>query len=290
MERLVALDVGGTNVKYGVFHGETLLSQGQFPLDEQAPAEALLRQLTDFVQPLAPDILAVSMPGPMDYDRGLCLMRHKFPHLYGISLKDALTRAMPGLRCSFVHDGAAFAMGEMACGALRGYREALVVTLGTGLGYVRCHEGRLLMLPRLTPAQPMWCMPYRSGTAEDYVSGRAIGRRWAALSGHAATARDAAEAARSGNESALALLEDVGCMLGELLALRCAGQAVERIVVGGQVANALDLLLPGIRRMCSVPVCRAEHPANAALYGARLYAREDREAWFTITEEEASAC
>lgn len=290
MDECVALDVGGTNVKYGVFRGEALTAQGQFPLDEQAPAETLLRQLTDFVQPLFPDVLAVSMPGPMDYDRGLCLMRHKFPHLYDISLKDALTRAMPGLRCSFVHDGAAFAMGEMACGALRRCREAIAVTLGTGLGYVRCHEGRLLMLPCLPPAQPLWRTPYRDGKAEDYVSGRAIGRRWTALAGHAATARDAAEAARAGDESARMLMADVGCMLGELLAMRCAGQAVERIVVGGQVANALDLLLPGIRRMCSVPVCRAEHPANAALYGARLYAREGREAWFTITEEEASAC
>ena len=118
MTQAVVLDVGGTFVKYGVVTDGAIGETGQFPIRENGTAEEILSPILAFLTAHPAPRVAVSIPGPMDYPRGMSLMKHKFAAIYGVSLADWLGERLPGTEIVFVHDGVAFALGEMADGAL----------------------------------------------------------------------------------------------------------------------------------------------------------------------------
>ena len=277
MRDCVMLDIGGTYVKYGCArHGE-LIETGQFPIRERGSREEILRPILDFLRCRPAPLTAVSIPGPMDYEEGVSLMRHKFAALYGVSLKAEIGGVFPGSKIVFVHDGVAFVLGEMARGALAGCACAAGITLGTGLGFCLCLNGKALVRPTLTPLWPMWSAPFEGGTAEDFVSGRGVRRQWLEKTGTPLDVKEIADLARAGNDSARELFLKTGALLGRLINDHLKGclrgiSEVERVAVGGQIAKSLDLMLPALSRACSIPVVPALHLEDAALRGAYAYA------------------
>lgn len=113
---ILALDVGGTFVKYGTFvEGQGLIesSVGQFPMAESGNAVQIVNTLGRFLREHPADLVSVSIPGPMDYAHGTSLMKHKFVSLYGIPLDEALAPYLAGAPITFLHDGVSFLLGEM---------------------------------------------------------------------------------------------------------------------------------------------------------------------------------
>ena len=270
----VALDVGGTFVKYGVVRAGVIGETGQFPIRENGTAEEILGPILAFLTAHPAPRVAVSIPGPMDYPRGMSLMKHKFAAIYGVSLADWLGERLPGTDIVFVHDGVAFALGEMLDGALAGCGCAAGVMLGTGLGFALCRSGRVSVGPALTPAHPLWNAPYGEGIAEEAVSGRAMRRRWLAMGREALDVREIAQLAKEGDAQASALFEQTGEDLGRMLSAHLAAWPVERIAVGGQIARSWALMAPGYARACAIPALPAAHIGDAALRGALAYARQ----------------
>lgn len=271
----VVLDIGGTFVKYGAFAGGEICLRGQFPIREDGAAEEILVPILDFLLAHPAPRVAVSIPGPMDYLTGTSRMTHKFAALQGLSLKTWLESRLTGTRVVFVHDGVAYLLGEMAEGALRGCGCGAGVMLGTGLGFALGNHGRVLIRPEtMTPAYPLWNAPYHGATAEDFVSGRGIRRRYLALTGVRLDVHEIAALARAGDAPAAALLSETGAMLGEMLSAHLRSWPVEKIAIGGQIAKSWDLMAPAFAAACSIPAEPAAHIADAALRGAWLYARE----------------
>ncbi|MDD3412041.1 MAG: ROK family protein [Eubacteriales bacterium] len=286
MEECVALDIGGTFVKYGCFDQQGKMSApGLFPIRETGTKEEIVNAFTAFLRAHPARRVAVSMPGPMDYDAGASLMTHKFAALYGFSLKRAFEEALPGADVRFLHDGAAFLLGEMTDGNARGLDNAAGVMLGTGLGFVRCQGGRVLLrASTMTPVGPLWNAPFGEGTAEDYVSGRGIRRRYRALCGQERDVKEIAELARAGDPTARQLFAETGAMLGQMLREHLRQTPVERVVIGGQISKSLDLLLPELRAAYPGPVMQAAHPDDAALRGAYAYSLQGARLFAILNE------
>ena len=274
MTQAVVLDVGGTFVKYGVVRGGAIGETGQFPIRENGTAEEILGPILAFLTAHPAPRVAVSIPGPMDYPRGMSLMKHKFAAIYGVSLADWLGERLPGTEIVFVHDGVAFALGEMADGALAGCHCAAGVMLGTGLGFALCRAGRVLVGPAKTPAHPLWNAPYQGGIAEEAVSGRALRRRWRELGREALDVREIAQLANAGDAQAKMLFEQAGEDMGRMLGAHLDGRGVERIAVGGQIAKSWALMAPGFARACGIETVPAAHIGDAALRGAWAYAQK----------------
>ena len=73
-------------------------------------------------------------------------MTHKFRNIYGISLLDLLrtrTDVGPTMPVLFMHDVNAAMLGEMRCGNARGFANAALIALGTGLGFACCLDGEV---------------------------------------------------------------------------------------------------------------------------------------------------
>ena len=156
-----------------------------------------------------------------------------------------------GVPAFLINDARAFGLAELRLGAGRGASSMVGLTLGTGVGGVFAIDGRVqqghdgtageIGHQTIDPDGP-WCGCGNRGCLEAYARADQI----AAACG-TATAEEAVRAARAGDERALAGLVDVGRYLGIGIANMITVIAPDRIVLGGGVAAAGELLFAPIR-------------------------------------------
>ncbi len=283
---IAALDLGGTFIKGCVLdQNANLLTQPIcVPVASSAPAGQLTEMLSDAARQicLGQEIahVAVSTPGPFDYRRGAPMMNVKYASLYGVSLRPILRQAAglsESVPVSFLSDANAFLLGEHFFGAGRGCTALASITLGTGLGYSVMADGRVLTNENGRPYDVLAVDPHGEDMLETYASGTGLARSYLLASGQSKTAKEMAEC---GDELSLRLYNEMGRMLAEHLLPRMQKHHVKRLIVGGQVANAMPLFQPPLAAgLPEVEVVQAARPAEAALYGAAAYALEMAQPW-----------
>lgn len=270
---MLVLDVGGTFVKYALTDSAGRLlpdTVGQTPSDAQGSCEAFLAVLSRIIESAQAqqrvERACVCTPGPFDFEAGVSLMRHKFPALYGKSLRAPFEQA--GIDVSFLHDSTAFMLGEARDGVAQDMASPCCVMLGTGLGFAFMRGGRVCVNAQRGPAFSLWNMPYEGGIAEDYVSTRAIQGAY----GEALPVKTIAQRARQGDARAKQAFAGAGFHLSTLLGALIPRLGCDGFVLGGQIAKSADLF--GLR--LSVPWRVSQHLDDAALRGASAYAAQGR--------------
>lgn len=279
---ILALDMGGTSIKQALVDmaGEPLdASICPFADDSRSAMLQTLREAAAMgrAQALAVDCriirVGVACPGPFDFRLGISRMTHKWVGIQGVPLAPVLAEVLPGVPVSFLHDSTAFLLGEAFYGAARAAQSPAGVMLGTGFGYTYMQERRVCLDATLSPRVRLWCAPYRDGIVEDYVSRRAIRKRYADKAGEAARTpdvREIATRAAAGEPHALQTFAETGALLGDVLR-QCLPAECDLVVLGGQIAHAAPLLLPTARQVLPVALVPATHIADAALRGIGCY-------------------
>jgi glucokinase len=271
----IGLDVGGTKVlgvALAVDDPSTVLAEERVPTPEGG--QGLADTLLELAEGLGTGTgratsLGVGLPGLVDHSGTLLLGPH-LRHLRGLPLGALLSEAA-GFPVVVGNDANCAAVAERAVGAARGAQEALVVTLGTGIGAGIITGGHLLQGAHgfagepghmvVDPSGPP-CPCGKHGCWERFASGTGLARlaRDAANAGLLDAVVELAggdpddvrgehvtEAARSGDQGAL----DVVGELAHWIALGLANLAnvldPEVIVVGGGLVDAADLLLPEVQ-------------------------------------------
>ena len=309
---VIGVDVGGTKVVAGlvapdggvrrVAHRSTPGRRVDARMIEDALTEAVL-DAADGSPILAVGVAAagfVDAPGE----------RVRFaPHLpwRGEPVRDRLAERW-GTHVVLDNDANCAARAEWRYGAARGTRDALVITLGTGIGGGIILGGRVVRglngmagefghMQVVPDGYPCECG--RLGCWEQYSSGNALVRDARArigkeptlleelCNGHAEqlTGPMVTEAAEEGDLVAREVFAAVGDWLGVGVANLVAAFDPERVVVGGGVSAAGDRLLEPARRALQrslvggahreVPtLVRAELGNLAGLVGAAVLARE----------------
>ena len=199
--------------------------------------------------PLAGASLAV--PGPFDHEAGVSLMQHKLQYLYKKDLRAALAARFGFLtsRVLFLNDAAAYVLGEVGAGSLRGTSRSAGLTLGTGVGCAFIVDGRHVTSGSgVPPGGEIWNYPYAGGTVEDLISTRAIKAAYAARTGAEREVSAIAEAA-SADPDAGAVFENFGTALGNVLRDVIAPFQPERVMIGGGIARSAPLFLPATERV-----------------------------------------
>jgi len=156
-----------------------------------------------------------------------------------------------GLPVALINDARAFGLAELRLGAGRGASSMVALTLGTGVGGAFAVDGRIhlghdgtggeLGHQTIDPDGP-WCGCGNRGCVEAYARADQV----AAACG-TATAEEAVAAARAGDERALAGLDQVGRYLGIGISNAVVVISPDRIVIGGGMAAAGELLFAPIR-------------------------------------------
>ncbi len=280
--RVIALDVGGTSVKSAMVApgGHVIGKPSITPVDSSGESENILNTFAQIIrahlgESKASDLLGIALgfPGPFDYAAGICLIEgvEKYGAIYGLNMRDGLRARLDleELPILFRNDAEAAVVGEARYGAGRDYRRLIGVTLGTGCGSAFLVDG----LPvRSGPGVPPngWLYPvlFRGLRADDVFSRRGLEARLRSANATEHNVKNAAAAARAGDEKARQVFESFGADLGVFLNSFAVTFAAEAVLVLGRIAGAMDLFGPSLRQALSVPAVPGERGPDAALLGA----------------------
>lgn len=282
---VLVYDVGGSHVSAALCRqnppGLGPVSRSGSPLEINAETffqtlYSLGVQASDDLSQVAGAQLAV--PAPFDYETGISRMTHKLPCLYGVDLRDALATLF-GWRpeqVRFMHDSAAFLLGELTAGAARGAERAVGITLGTGIGSSFSVSGKVITNGfGIAPRGEIWNLSCGDGIVEDLLSARAIQREYERRTG---SNREVISIAASARDDAAACDTFIGFgrALGKALRTILSDFAPDVVALGGGISHAAHLFLPATKSELAGTAFRLEVSAmidHAALVGAAA-------AWF----------
>ena len=258
--RHLGLDLGATNVKWAVLEragdGWSVLERGQFPTSAADGADAVIERMADqavHARDTWPDLatVGVGIPGLFDAAEGIATFTPNLPPDWERRPVAGPIRARLGLPVRLINDARAFGLAELRLGAGRGCETMVGLALGTGVGGVVVVGGEVhfghdgtggeLGHQTLLPDGPP-CTCGNLGCLEAFAKADAV----AAACG-TATAEQAVAAAQAGDERAVAGLAEIGRWLGVGIANLIVVLTPDRVVLGGGVAGAGDLLIQPIR-------------------------------------------
>ena len=251
MTAAVGVDVGGTKC-LGVLLIDGLVKKelrrqtvdGAALIDDVA---AMMLELAAEATGLAPTF-GIGIAGLVDRNGVL----RESPHLSLDSRANVaeLLAAKVGTKVAVDNDATTAALAEWTLGAGRGAHNVACVSLGTGIGIGLIVDGRLVHgangyageLGHMTVERngPM-CACGGQGCWELFASGSALS---AAANNAGFRPESLAEAARSGEASALAVIDNFADQVCIGLASIVYALDPELIVIGGGVATVADLLIP----------------------------------------------
>jgi len=288
--RRLGLDVGGTNIKLALLEDDAVVETRQAPtLSEDGGPDAVLDRIAALgASTGAVDSVGVALPGLFDEDGVALLLPNLYGDWVGRAVREPLERRF-GQAVALVNDGHAFALAEARVGAARGSRVAICVVCGTGVGGGLVVGGKLhlgvsdrageighhtviLDGPR--------CECGNDGCLETVAGARAIAR-----DAGRASFDEVVPAARAGDARAVEALARAARLIGTAVANLTIFLAPERVVIGGGVAEAGDLLLGPLREtvhrragnvapLDRIELVRATLGSHAGAIGAALFASE----------------
>jgi len=284
--RALGLDLGGTNIKLALLEDGRLVEQRETPtLSHEGDPAAVLRRIVELGRSVGPvDSVGVALPGLFDGDGVVVLL----PNLYGAwtgTPARALLKEGFKQQVRLLNDGHAFALAESTLGAGRNAATVMCIVCGTGIGGGLVLDGRLHLGPdrragefghHTVDKNGPTCECGNRGCLELYAGARAI-----AKSAGAQSFDEVVSKARVGDEAASRVLGRAGELIGLAIANVLIFLAPDRVVVGGGVAEAGELLLDPLRASIArharvapldqIGVVPAELGPGAGAIGAALW-------------------
>ena len=295
--RHLGLDLGGTLLKWAVVESTggswVRLATDRLPTRLDAGADGLVDQLAETAAAAAAawgpiSSVGLGIPGRYDAAGGRVVMTPNIPVPWaGTRVTERLEPAVH-VPVHLVNDARAFTLAELRLGAGRGAQTLVGITLGTGVGGGFAIGGRLYLgrdgaggeigHQTIDPDGPL-CNCGNRGCVEAFARADVI----AATCG-APSVEEAVRAAAGGDARALDGLAQVGRYLGIGIANVVTILTPDRVVIGGGVAAAGELIFGPIRaeldrrvRMtgsASVELVPAELGTWAGAIGAAIHGAE----------------
>ena len=197
----------------------------------------------------------VGLPGPIDRRTGTVGSAVIMPGWAGLPAPETLARRL-GLRVQVDNDATLGALAEASFGAGRGFSDIVYVRLGSGVGAGlvlggKLHYGAAGLAGEIghvqVRADGAVCRCGNRGCLETIAGESAIRALLRPTRGHEVTRRDVLELVAAGDLGAIRVVNDAGRAIGRVLADLCNAVNPEAVVVGGELGEAGEPLLSGIR-------------------------------------------
>ena len=269
------VDIGGTTIKLGLFTTAGKLVE-KFAIPTKSGEQLLPSVAKAIIDKLAEiglttnDLhgVGVGVPGPVNED-GVVLIGVNIGWLEPVAVESDLSALLNGTVIYVTNDANIAAVGEMWQGAAKGVNSAIMFTLGTGVGGGVIVNGEVINgcngsggeighLVAVTEGGAQ-CGCGKTGCLETVTSATGIVRMAKELLTTSDTssslrslatveAKDVFDAAKTGDELALAVVDRVGFYLGLAAANLAATTNPEVFIFGGGVSYAGAILLDAIRK------------------------------------------
>lgn len=298
--RHLGLDLGGTNIKWVVVERDVgewrSLDRDQVATPTADGPDAVVARLAAVgleAVGRCPGVstVGIGVAGLYDPAAGTTRFLVNFPGGWdGTPVAGPIGDAL-GLPACLINDARAFGLAELRLGAGRGASSMIGLTLGTGIGGVIVVDGRVhqghdgtageIGHQTIEPDGP-WCGCGNRGCLEAFARADQI----AAACG-TATAEEAVVRARAGDVRAMDGIAQVGRYLGIGIANMVSVISPDKVVLGGGISAAADLLLGPIRdelrrrvhttSLDEVEIVTAELGTWAGAIGAAIHGAEAAE-------------
>jgi glucokinase len=249
--RRLGLDLGGTNIKRVVLDGDDIVERDSEPTRSDEGVAAVLDRLARLAREAGPVAsVGVALPGLFDTDGRAVLLPNLHGDWVGRPIAEPLAAALDR-PVRLINDGHAFALAEARIGAARGAEDVLCIVCGTGIGGGLVIGGRLHLGVENRAGEvghhtvvedgPL-CGCGNRGCLETLAGARAI-----AAAAEQPSFDDVVSFAHRGDERALEAIRRAAAYIGIAIANLTIFIVPQRIVVGGGVAEAGELLLDPLR-------------------------------------------
>jgi glucokinase len=262
--RHLGLDLGATNLKWAVVEHAgsawSTVDRASVPTWLEVPPEDVPAAVTAQLVEMAAAAVArcgpvssigIGVPGLYDPEAGTVRFLVNVPGPWAGHPVAGPVATAAGVPAFLINDARAFGLAELRVGAARGASSMIGLTLGTGVGGVLAVDGRVHLghdgtageigHQTIDPDGP-WCGCGNRGCLEAYCRADQL----AAMCG-TTTAEDAVRAAEAGDARALQGFADWGRYLGIGIASMITVISPDKVVLGGGVAQAGNLVLDPIR-------------------------------------------
>lgn len=313
MTKRIGIDVGGTNVKIALVDGEgKIIYSNSVPTYAQMGYEYTVNNIKQAIRDLMKETntdakeiegIGFDFPGQVDYKTGVVKLAPNIPGWINVPIAQMIeeefnipTRIDNDVRCA--------ALGELKFGAGKGCENFVCITVGTGIGSGLVINGQLVRGAANAAGEighiklqmnggPI-CGCGDTGCLEAFASGPSIVamaqeylkggkstkfREMAGADGEI-TPYIVAKAAEAGDPVAKRIFEIVGTYIGMGLVSVINLLNPEKVIIGGGVAAAGDLLLDPIKKTIkeramvvagnSVEIVPAELGNSAGVIGASM--------------------
>jgi len=299
---IIGIDLGGTNIKAALIDRKfkikaaKVLSTNKFNSQEN-----LTRGIIGIVKSLSvengikqKDILGIGLglPGPVDSCRGLVHFLPNIPGWKNVALAGIL-KSKIGVPVFIDNDAKLMTQAEYNFGRAKAAKNALCMTLGTGVGGGLILDGKLFR-GRDNAAGEIGHLPINlsgplcncGGTAclEAYVGNKRIAAKAKKVFGRDISLEELSRLAKRNHKLALGIWLEAGKQLGKALSGVVNLLNLDVVVIGGGVAQAGEILFKQIRKTIRgqsmsvqagrVKVLKARLGNNAGLIGAAILVKE----------------
>ncbi|WP_433811272.1 ROK family protein [Flavobacterium johnsoniae] len=258
----IGLDIGGTHITAGVINKTEMKIVDSSIYKESFDSNLPVNQVMDIWKRVIDTAIenskvenitgiAVCMPGPFDYEKGICWIKDqsKYEHFYGLNVRELLLESLnfpENFPVLFENDAVCFGKGEVFKQQENLSKKVMAVTLGTGLGACFIDKGVSINSGSSVPADgEIYNLPYKKGIAEDYVSARGLLADYKSLTNiDLNNGLELYNLALQGDQMAVKAFETMGEDLAEVVIPWIKNFVADHIIIGGKIANASELFLP----------------------------------------------
>ena len=307
-EYAFGIDLGGTTAKIGLFTTSgALLEKWEVATDTSDAGEHILENLAaavlgkmkeQSIQPEQVEGVGIGVPGPVLDSSIVPIVCANLGGWGERNVSAQLSGLLDGLKVLVGNDANVAALGEIWMGAAKGAKNAVMVTLGTGVGGGVVVNGKVIdgvhgaggEIGHITVNrhETAVCGCGKRGCLEQYSSATGVVRCMkklldenpdtpCVLRGTEFAAKDVFDAARNGDALAAREVDEMSDTLGMALANIASTVDPEAFLVGGGVARAGDVLFAPLNKhfqeyafkSCrETPIKQASLGNDAGIYGA----------------------
>lgn len=275
----IGIDVGGTNVKIALVDDKgSILYSNSVPTRAEMGYEYTVTNIKQAIYELMKETklstkdiegIGFGFPGQVDYKSGVVRLAPNIPGWVEVPIAKLIedefhipTRVDNDVRCA--------ALGELNYGAGKGCENLICITVGTGIGSglivngklvrgasnaageighikLQMHDGPICGCGDTGCMEAFASGPSIVAMAEDYIRGGKSTKFREMANGNPITPYIVCEAAKAGDPVALRIFSIMGEYIGIGMASVVNLLNPERIIVGGGVADAGDLLLDPLK-------------------------------------------
>ena len=254
MKSYICIDIGGTNIKYGIIREDAvILENHEIPTEAHLGGPKILHKVTSIVSAYLDNAsyagVCISTAGIVDCQKGeIVHAGHTIPNFKGTGFKATIENTFH-LPCEVENDVNCAALAEHYAGASKGTSSSLCLTIGTGIGgalilnnqihhgfsFSGCEVGYMHML---------------GSSFEKLGASSILVKKVQKLKGNEEESIDGKyvfEHAKEGDRHCIQAIDEMADILGMGIANICYIVNPEIVVLGGGIMAQKEYLYPKIR-------------------------------------------